>query len=158
MSNLMKLFNQSNKSIDLNNNYQGINSYGKIYIKKKENKVLEEIILNKDIVLDNFEFYYNSKDGDNTNSCIYLLSSEINLPLKVRPINNGDKMQVKNLNGSKKVSDIFIDSKLPKEKRSTYPVLVDSNNTVLWIPNIKKSQFSKDKSEKYDIIIRCKAR
>lgn len=158
MSNLMKLFNQSNKSIDLNNNYQGINSYGKIYIKKKENKVLEEIILNKDIVLDNFEFYYNSKDGDNTNSCIYLLSSEINLPLKVRPINNGDKMKVKNLNGSKKVSDIFIDSKLPKEKRSTYPVLVDSNNTVLWIPNIKKSQFSKDKSEKYDIIIRCKAR
>ena len=158
MNNLMKLYNQSNKRIDLNNNYQGINSYGKIFIKKKENKVLEETILNKDLVIDDFEFYYNSKDGDNTNSCIYLLSNEINLPLIIRPVKNGDKMQVKNLNGSKKVSDIFINSKIPKEKRSTYPVLVDSNNTVLWIPNIKKSQFSKDKSEKYDIIIRCKAR
>ena len=49
MINLMKLFNQSNKRIDLNNNYQGINSYGKIFIKKKENKVLEEIIFNKAI-------------------------------------------------------------------------------------------------------------
>lgn len=80
------------------------------------------------------------------------------MPLKIRPIKKGDKMQVKNLNGSKKLSDIFINSKIPKEQRSTYPVIVDSNNTILWIPNIKKSQFSKDKSEKYDIIIRCKAR
>lgn len=158
MINLMKLYNQNNKRIDLNNNYQGINSYGKIFIKKKENKVLEEIIFNKDIVLDGFEFYYNSKDGNNTNSCIYLLSSEVSMPLKIRPIKKGDKMQVKNLNGSKKLSDIFINSKIPKEQRSTYPVIVDSNNTILWIPNIKKSQFSKDKSEKYDIIIRCKAR
>ena len=158
MSNLMKLFNQSNKSIDLNNNYQGINSYGKIFIKKKENKVLEEIIFNKDIVLDDFEFYYNSKDGNNTNSCIYLLSSEVSMPLKIRPIKNGDKMQVKNLNGNKKISDIFIDEKVPKAKRSTYPIVVDAKNTVLWVPNLKKSQFSKDKSEKYDIIIRCKAR
>ena len=80
------------------------------------------------------------------------------MPLKLRSIKNGDKMVIKNLNGSKKISDIFIDSKLPKDKRSTYPILVDANNTILWVPNIKKSQFSKDKSEKYDIIIRCKAR
>ena len=88
----------------------------------------------------------------------YLNSSEISLPLKIRSVKAGDKMQVKNLNGNKKISDIFIDEKVPKAKRSTYPIVVDAKNTVLWVPNLKKSQFSKDKSEKYDIIIRCKAR
>lgn len=158
MNNLMKLYNQSNKTIDLNNNYMGVNSYGKIYIKKKENKVLNEIVLDKDIKLEDYIFYYNSHDGDNSNSCIYLNTSEITLPLKIRGVLPGDKMKIKNLNGSKKISDIFIDSKVPKDKRSTYPILVDSKNTVLWVPNLKKSQFSKDKSQKYDIIIRCKAR
>lgn len=158
MNNLMKLYNQSNKTIDLNNNYMGVNSYGKIYIKKKENKVLNEIVLDKDIKLEDYIFYYNSQDGDNSNSCIYLNTSEITLPLKIRGVLPGDKMKIKNLNGSKKISDIFIDSKVPKDKRSTYPILVDSKNKVLWVPNLKKSQFSKDKSQKYDIIIRCKAR
>lgn len=158
MNNLMKLYNQSNKTIDLNNNYMGVNSYGKIYIKKKENKVLNEIVLDKDIKLEDYIFYYNSQDGDNSNSCIYLNTSEITLPLKIRGVLPGDKMKIKNLNGSKKISDIFIDSKVPKDKRSAYPILVDSQNIVLWVPNLKKSQFSKDKSQKYDIIIRCKAR
>lgn len=158
MNNLMKLYNQSNKSIDLNNNYIGTNGYGKIFIKKKENKVLNEIIFDKDTLLEDFILYYNSPDGDNSNSCIYLDTSEIMMPLRIRSLLPGDKIKVKNLNGSKKISDIFIDSKVPKDKRSTYPILVDSQNTVLWVPNLKKSQFSKDKSQKYDIIIRCKAR
>lgn len=157
-NNLMKLYNQSNKSIDLNNNYIGINGYGKIFIKKKENKMLNEIIFDKDTLLEDFILYYNSPDGDNSNSCIYLDTSEIMMPLRIRSLLPGDKIKVKNLNGSKKISDIFIDSKVPKDKRSTYPILVDSQNTVLWVPNLKKSQFSKDKSQKYDIIIRCKAR
>ena len=157
-NNLMKLYTQSNKSIDLNNNYIGINGYGKIFIKKKENKVLNEIIFDKDTLLEDFILYYNSPDSDNSNSCIYLDTSEIMMPLRIRSLLPGDKIKVKNLNGSKKISDIFIDSKVPKDKRSTYPILVDSQNTVLWVPNLKKSQFSKDKSQKYDIIIRCKAR
>jgi tRNA(Ile)-lysidine synthase len=80
------------------------------------------------------------------------------MPLKLRSLLPGDKIKVKNLNGNKKISDIFIDGKIPKDKRSAYPILVDSQNRVLWVPNLKKSQFSKDKSQKYDIIIRCKAR
>ncbi len=158
MDNLVNLLNQSNKSIDLNNSYMGVNSYGRVYIIKKENTTLEEIILDKATSVGDFIFTYNEDSTDNSNSCICLLSSEITLPLKIRAIKPGDKMQVKNLNGSKKVSDIFIDCKVPKDKRSTYPVLVDAKNTILWVPNLKKSQFSKDISEKYDIIIRCKAR
>ena len=159
MKNLMKLYTLDNKEIDLNNNYQGINSYGKILILKKNDKVLNKVILDKDMQVSDYYFYYNDETKkDNTNSCILLNSNEIKLPLYIRPFDNGDRIVVKNLNGSKKVSDIFIDSKVSKHKRSTYPIVVDANNTILWVPNLKKSQFSKDFSEKYDIIIKCEAR
>lgn len=159
MKNLMKLYTLDNKEIDLNNNYQGINSYGKILILKKNSEILNKVLIDKDMKLSDYYFYYNDETKkDNTNSCILLNSNEIKLPLYIRSIDNGDRIVVKNLNGSKKVSDIFIDNKVPKHKRSTYPILVDANNTILWVPNLKKSQFSKDFSEKYDIIIKCEAR
>lgn len=159
MKNLMKLYTLDNKEIDLNNNYQGINSYGKILILKKNSEILNKVLIDKDMKLSEYYFYYNDETKkDNTNSCILLNSNEIKLPLYIRSFDNGDRIVVKNLNGSKKVSDIFIDNKVPKHKRSTYPILVDANNTILWVPNLKKSQFSKDFSEKYDIIIKCEAR
>ena len=46
-------------------------------------------------------------------------------------------------------------------KRNSYPLLVDSNDNILWIPNIKKSAFCIKKDEKeqnYDIIIKCEER
>ena len=43
--------------------------------------------------------------------------------------------------------------KISKEKRNTYPILVDSNDTILWIPNIKKSKYNVKKNEFYDIIL-----
>ena len=155
---LMRLYNLSNKSVDLNNNYQGINSYGKIFIRKKEISFKKEIILDKDTKYGNFRFYYNINEMNKSNSCIALDTTTIKLPLKIRTIQEKDRMNVKNLNGSKKVSDIFINSKVPKYEREGYPILVDSNDEILWIPNIKKSKFAKDKSEKYDIIIKCEAR
>lgn len=155
---LLNLMNQSNKTVDLNNGYKGINSYGKLTIQKSKLEIFEEIEINGDIEINNFKFYYNSKEADNTNGCICLSSLEVALPLKLRPKKDGDKMVVKNLNGSKKISDIFINSKLAKEKREAYPILVDNNNEILWVPNIKKSKFAKDKLEKYDIIIKCEAR
>ena len=155
---LMRLYNLSNKSVDLNNNYQGINSYGKIFIRKKELSFKKEIILDKDTEYGNFRFYYNINEMNKSNSCIALDTTTLKLPLKIRTIQEKDRMNVKNLNGSKKVSDIFINSKVPKYEREGYPILVDSNDEILWIPNIKKSKFAKDKSEKYDIIIKCEAR
>ena len=157
MQDIMKLLNSNNKCIDLNNNYQAINSYEKFMIIKKVDNSLKEVIIDKDIELEYFNFFYNSKEKDNTNNCILLDSKEINLPLLLRSRLDGDTMDVKNL-GNKKINEIFINSKVPKYKRDNYPLLVDSQGKILWIPGIKKSKFAKDKSEKYDIIIKCEAR
>ena len=59
-----------------------------------------------------------------------------------------------NLSGSKKVKDIFIDEKIPMSERKLWPVVVDSNNSIIWIPGIKKSKYNKSKDEKCDIIIK----
>ena len=157
MNELLKLIYNSNKSIDLNNNYIGINEYNYLKIIKKQNNEYQEIILDKDLEFLGFNFYYNCDNGNSSNNCIYLNSSEVTLPLKLRTRCNGDKMQVLNL-GTKKINDIFIDNKINKELRSNYPILVDAKNNIIWLPSLKKSQFCKDKSEKYDIIIKCEAR
>ena len=157
MNELIKLIYNSNKSIDLNNNYIGLNEYGYLKIIKKHNKEYQEIILDKNLEFLGFNFYYNCNEGNNSNNCIYLSFDEIALPLKLRTRLNGDKIQVLNL-GTKKVNDIFIDNKINKEIRDKFPVLVDANNNIIWLPSLKKSQFCKDKSKKYDIIIKCEAR
>ena len=93
---------------------------------------------------------------DKSNYTIALNSKEVKLPLKLRTKKDGDTIKVLNLKGKKKISDIFINAKISKNKRNNYPILVDSNNTVLWIPGVKKSKFAKEKEEKYDIILSCK--
>ena len=62
-------------------------------------------------------------------------------------------MIVKNMESSKKIKDIFINSKLSKDERNTQPIVVDKSGNIVWIPGLKKSKFDKAKNEKYDIIL-----
>jgi len=52
-----------------------------------------------------------------------------------------------------RIKDIFIDSKIPLDLRNDYPLLIDSDDNILWIPNIKKSKYNVKKDEFYDIIL-----
>jgi len=56
--------------------------------------------------------------------------------------------------GTKKVSDIFTDSKISKELRDSYPIVTDDNGEIIWIPGVKKSNFDMKKQGKYDIILK----
>ena len=80
-------------------------------------------------------------------------SKEIKLPLIIRSRRIGDKINVKGLGGTKKVKDIFINSKISVEDRETWPIVLDSEDRVVWIPGIKKSKFDKKITEDYDIIL-----
>lgn len=92
--------------------------------------------------------------SDNSNSICRLDSSEITLPLIVRTRRLGDKMAVKGMDGTKKIKDIFIDSKINLTERDSWPIVVDSKGNVLWIPGVKKSKFDKKKIDSYDIILK----
>ena len=91
---------------------------------------------------------------NNSNYICRLNKSDIKLPLYIRNRIDGDKIEIKNLNGSKKIKDIFIDKKIDIEKRNMWPIVVDSNDTIVWLPGLKKSKFDKQKTEKCDIILK----
>ena len=147
---------KTNSIINLPNNYIFGKEYDKLVF-KKTNDHIENIdyILDKDYSGKDFDIFHTDK-FDKSNNTIALCSSEIKLPLRLRTKKDGDTIEVLNLKGKKKLSDIFINTKISKDKRNNYPILVDSNDTVLWIPSVKKSKFAKEKDEKYDIILSCK--
>ncbi len=109
----------------------------------------EKVILNNGKKLEKIK-----KSEEKSNYVLRLDSSEILLPLKVRYRQNGDRIAVKNLSGTKKINDIFIDNKIELNKRDTIPIVTDSKNRILWIAGVKKSKFDKEKNEKHDIIIK----
>ena len=148
--------NRANSFIYLPNAVKVIKSYDKVYFKRETEQI------------DNYEIelldYANLPNGKNikciessdVNNNFYcrLSSKDVVLPLHVRTRKSGDKMKVKGLNGSKKVKDIFIDSKIPISQRDLWPVVVDSTDKIVWLPGLKKSKFDVQKNEKCDIILR----
>ena len=91
---------------------------------------------------------------DKSNYIIRLNSKDIKLPLYVRNRRDGDKIHVKNMDGTKKINDIFIDNKVPKDLRDVYPIIVDSDDKIIFIPGIKKSNLDIPIDKEYDIIIK----
>ncbi len=154
---ILKLINNnSNKQINLADNFIARRSYNKLFIEKNINNVKYNYVLEDELnILDKYHIKRVDVASSKSNNIIRLNSEELTLPLIVRTINDGDKMAVKNLDGTKKVSDIFKDSKIDNKKRVSYPIVTDSKNVIIWIPGIKKSIFDKEISEKYDIILKC---
>ena len=128
-----------------------IKEYNKLYFNKNYGESHSyDFELSDKTVLGDYIFLF--RETDNTSNNVIRFNS-IKLPLRVITIQNADKMRVKNLNGSKKINDIFIDNKVPLSKRNKWPIVVDANNTILWLPALKKSEFDIPKGSNYDIII-----
>ena len=89
----------------------------------------------------------------NGNDVCRIDCSQVLLPLSVRTRRIGDRMAIRP-DGHKKVSDIFIDQKIPYRERDLWPIVVDSRGEIIWIPGVKKSKKVAKMNEKYDIIIK----
>jgi tRNA(Ile)-lysidine synthase len=66
----------------------------------------------------------------------------IRLPLSVRPLKIGDRIRPFGLDVEKKVKEILIDRKVPREERWGRPVVCDANGTILWIPGVVRSSMA----------------
>ncbi len=80
-------------------------------------------------------------EGDKTLS----ISSEVELPLVIKNANLDDEIQLKI--GKQKLNRVFINAKIPKRKRTSWPTLIDSENKVVSVLGIKNSIYC-DKSVK----------
>ena len=151
----MSTDNKPNYTINLPKNYIAKKEYNHIYIERKKEKNINSYKkeLQKFNQIDDMIIELVDKIETNGNDICRLNSKNINLPLYLRNKKEGDYIEVLGLNGKKKIKDIFINSKIPKDKRNTYPILVDSKDNILWIPNIKKSKYNVKKDDFYDIIL-----
>ena len=146
---------KSSMVIDIPGNFKFIKSYDYAYIIKRLENVKYKYKLENSININGFgTIEYVSSSNETNNNIIYLNSKEVELPIYVRSRKNGDRICVKNMNEKKKVKSIFIDSKIPIDLRDKYPIVVDNNDEILWIPGLKKSKFDRKNTKTYDIIIK----
>ena len=147
---------KKNSYIYLPNNIKLSKTYDTLeVIREGENEDSYNIELAKYVELPNgkhLEFL--DECNTNGNDICRLSSSDVVLPLHVRTRKDGDKMSLKGTTGHKKIKDILIDSKIPMKDREKWPIVVDSTDTIVWLPGLKKSSLNKTKQEKCDIIIK----
>lgn len=140
------------KNILVEKNYNLLYFNTNNLLKSNQNYNLE---LNKDISLINGHEIKLLESSDLTTNFICRLSNkDVKFPLYIRNRRSGDRMCIKNMNGQRKISDIFIDSKISMDERNKWPIVVDSNGVIVWLPGLKKSKFDKQLTEKCDIILR----
>lgn len=149
--------NKASVVFNLPNNYLVVKEYNKLYFKKNIDTIMPyDIELTNEVFLPN-GFTIKKIDSSNTdgNDILRLKSSDVVLPLRVRTRKNGDRIKVKNMNGTKKVNEVLINAKIPLAKRDLWPIVVDSTDKIVWIPKVKKSKYNRLKDEECDIIFKC---
>ncbi|WP_025724949.1 tRNA lysidine(34) synthetase TilS [Acholeplasma granularum] len=128
---ILKQLNSTKPNIDitLSNNHHMIKSYDRVYIIN----ISDEFYKDKP----NHLMISHNKVGL-PKKYIELCYNKLNFPIQIRKRLPGDKLQFKF--GTKKLKDFLIDKKIPKKSRDDLDIIVDSNQTVLWIPGIYKNE------------------
>ncbi len=81
----------------------------------------------------------------------YQLKYNGNKPLYARSWQPGDRFQPAGMNGSKKLQDFFVDKKIPRSKRHQIPIIVNSDNQIVCVGNLRLDKRFVDLKEKLTI-------
>ena len=122
---------KTNIILNINKDFYLEKSYGRLLFKSNSSFDGYAFILPKPGKLDNEFFYLDfTKDSSNRN-----VTSE-DYPLTIRNTKKDDKYQIK---GYKvKVNRLFIDWKMPLSLRKRWPVIVNKDNKIIYIPRYQK--------------------
>ena len=145
-----------NSVVHLPKNKIARKSYDYLYLEENttQNPSQYKILLQEKNTIGNITIEKINNSKTNGNDICRLNSKDISLPLYIRTRKDGDYIEQKGLNGKKKIKEIFIENKIPQNLRNSYPILVDSNDQIIWIPNLKKSKFDRPIKEFCDIILK----
>jgi tRNA(Ile)-lysidine synthase len=64
-------------------------------------------------------------------------------PLRVRSPRPGDRLTPRGGRGTRKLSDLLIDAKIPRHERALLPVLCDASGAILYVPGLRPSQLGR---------------
>lgn len=74
-------------------------------------------------------------------------------PLIVRNRRPGDYISLQGMKGTKKLKSLFIDEKIPRQERDDWPVVVDGNGQIVWVPNLRRSNIALPTTETTKFVI-----
>jgi len=136
------------KKIDLDKSYRIVKDYTYLYIEdKKENCVINNNVIQVKIpseqIFDNFKITVSTVENLDIpkQKNQYLLDAIYNDIIEIRYRKEGDRIFLGEKH-SKKIKEIFIDQKIPKDIRDRLPIFL-YNNTIFWIYNVKKAYIPK---------------
>ena len=122
-----------NINMDLPVNIRFIKEYHNIHVSKIKNN--QSYCLKYDhLVYDKHEYFYLSDEG-HLNEGVYL--SKKDFPIIIRSAKPGD--MIITAGGTKKVSRLFIDHKIPKIMRETWPIVENSQGLIVLVPHLAKN-------------------
>lgn len=139
------------KQINITNKVLAINEYGDIKLKvndieevnSSEINISKKDIENNDLCYAKKDFTFKIYNKDNFNGFInsnfikvFDISNVSNITIRNRQ--NGDKIVPLGMKGSKKIKDILINAKVPKDLRDNIPLIL-FDNEVAWILGLKTS-------------------
>jgi tRNA(Ile)-lysidine synthase len=70
-------------------------------------------------------------------------TTKVKWPLRVRSLLPGDRMAPRGGRGTRKLSDLLIDAKIPRQDRALLPVLCDASGAILYVPGLRPSQLGR---------------
>jgi tRNA(Ile)-lysidine synthase len=73
-----------------------------------------------------------------TEGCEFFDLEGLQLPLRVKGKEKGDRLVTFGADNSKKLKDLFVNNKIPRILRGVYPVIYDKKGIIL-VPGIKRS-------------------
>lgn len=145
-----------NRQINLKKDYNFKIEYQKAFIEKKtDTKSYREVLtLDQPCFIGNqYKFYFSKKLPQNNAKYLKLCYNDLKLPFFVCNQKAGDFIELSY--GSKKVSRIWIDNKIPKEKRKVLPLVFDAENRLLWIYPSVRSKYVSSYKETGDLYLVC---
>ena len=140
------------KKIDLDKTYKIVKDYTHLYIEEKKevstNNCLIQLKIPSEQVFDNFKISANIVENLDIprQKNQYLLDALYNDIIEVRYRKDGDRIFLDESH-SKKIKEVFIEQKIPKDMRDRLPIFL-YNNKIFWIYNVKKAYIPKINKKK----------
>lgn len=145
--------NSTGKKINLTNNIVCENLYGDIIFKSNQsqnknnnnNVLIKKEEFSNNIYFEDYEIKFqvienNGKEKFPKNDLIKLFDyDKIKRDILIRHRKDGDKIVPLGMNGSKKIKDIFMDLKIPRDDRDEIPI-VCFDDEISWVVGCKTSQ------------------
>ena len=149
ISEIEKLFScSSGKRVCITEGYEAVRIYSEIKFEKK-NKCTDyykELKIGKNYI-EEADFTIEIKRSEKG-----IDLEKVKLPLIARPRRSGDFIESEGMSGSKKIKKLFVDEKLPIDKRGIYPLILSEDKIVFALGRCGK-QFISDESTKKAVTI-----